>query len=237
MLCISPRAATVNGALPRRRSHDCVSQMTESSNVSFRPYVAAEDIARANFYALIGRLFAAPPDAALIKAIAGSPPLATEDDGAALSQAWSKLISASSVIDEEAAREEYEALFGGVGKALANLHGSHHLTGFMMEKPLAELRDALARLGIARLDHQSLVEDHLSALCEVMRLLIVGGGDGSTLVPQSVQAQRDFFEAHLATWALKCCAAIVELTLANYYTVVAQLASAFFEVERESFAI
>jgi TorA maturation chaperone TorD len=218
--------------------------MTDSSNVAFRPYVAAEDHARANLYALIARLFAAPPDTALIKAIASSSPFATEDDGATLPQAWSKLIAASSVIDEDAARDEYEALFGGVGKAAVNLHGSHHLTGFMMEKPLSELRDALKALGIARLDSQSLVEDHISALCETMRLLIVGADDvasqqsqGSTLAPQSVQTQREFFDAHIATWVEKMCVEISKQTLANYYTVIGQLVSAFIQVEREGFSI
>ena len=51
----------------------------------------------------------------------------------------------------------------------------HHLTGFMMEQPLADVRTALATLGFARVGAQTMVEDHLSALCEVMRLLIVGG--------------------------------------------------------------
>ncbi|MGL4233262.1 MAG: TorD/DmsD family molecular chaperone [Casimicrobium sp.] len=218
--------------------------MSDSSNVAFRPYVAAEDHARANLYALIARLFAAPPDTALIKAIASSPPLATDDDGAALPQAWSKLISASSVIDEDAARDEYEALFGGVGKALVNLHGSHHLAGFMMEKPLSDVRDALKTLGIARLETQTVVEDHISALCETMRLLIVGSGDaasqqkqGSTLAPQSVQTQREFFEAHIAPWVEKMCVEIAKQTLANYYAVVGQLTSAFIQVEREGFSI
>ncbi len=218
--------------------------MSDSSNVTFRAYVSAEDNARANLYALISRLFAGAPDTALIKAIASSPPLATEDDGAALPQAWSRLIAASSVIDEEAARDEFEALFGGVGKALVNLHASHHLVGYMMETPLAEVRESLKKLGIARLDTQSVVEDHISALCEVMRLLIVGTSDthanatsGSTLAPQSVTVQREFFEAHLFTWTEKLSSTIAKQSLANYYAVIAQLASAFMAVEQESFRI
>jgi TorA maturation chaperone TorD len=210
---------------------------SEMSTVAFRTYVAAEDHARANFYALIARLFAAPPDLSLLKAIASSPPLATEDEGAPLPMAWSKLIAASTVIDAEAAQEEYDALFGGVGKSLVNLHASHHLTGFMMEKPLAELRETLKRLGIARLDKQTVVEDHVSAVCETMRLLIVGGGDGSTLKPQSTTVQRDFFEQHVNGWTEKLCTAIAKQSLANYFAVVAQFGSAFFSVERDSFAI
>jgi TorA maturation chaperone TorD len=208
--------------------------MTDSSNVAFRPYVAAEDHARANLYALIARLFAAPPDAALIAAIASSPPLSTEDDGAELPLAWSKLIAASSAIDEEAAREEYEALFGGVGKAQVNLHASHHLTGFMMEKPLAELRTALATLGLSRLEAQPFVEDHLAALCEVMRILIVGA---EKYAPATIATQSAFFAAHLSPWFERVGDAISKQSLANYYRVVAQLAMAFFRVDRDSLAI
>ncbi len=197
-------------------------------------YVSPEDHGRANFYALISRLFAAAPDQALLAAIAGSPPLATDDNGAALPLAWSKLIAASTAMDEDAASEEFEKLFIGVGKAPVNLHASHHLTGFMMEQPLADVRGTLATLGFARVETQTIVEDHLAALTEVMRLLIVGG-DG--VQPSSVSAQRQFFAAHIEPWFELCCTAISKSPLANFYTVVAQFTCSFLQVERDAFAI
>jgi TorA maturation chaperone TorD len=208
--------------------------MTESSNVTFRTYVAAEDVARGNFYALIARLFASPPDNALIKAIASAPPLATEDDGAPLPVAWSRAIAASSIIDEETVQAEYDALFGGVGKAQINLHASHQITGFMMEKPLAELRNTLATLGLSRLESQPLTEDHIAALCEIMRILILGA---ENFPPASVSKQKAFFFSHIAPWFAKFFTAIAEHPLANYYVVIAQFANAFFQVEEESFGI
>jgi TorA maturation chaperone TorD len=208
----------------------------DRQSVAFRTYVSAEDHGRANFYALISRLLAAPADKTLLTAIAGSPPLATEDDGGPLPTAWSKLIAASGVMDEDAADEEYEALFGGMGKSALNLHASHHLTGFMMEKPLADIRSHIATLGFSRLDSQSLVEDHLAALCEVMRLLIVGSEEAS-ISPANLQVQRQFFELHIAPWFEKCCTAIVKHPLANYYGIVAQFGCEFLRVELESFTI
>ena len=205
-----------------------------SDAVAFRAYVSPEDHGRANFYALISRLFAAAPDQALLAAIAGSPPLATDEHGAALPLAWSKLIAASTAMDEDAASEEYERLFIGVGKAPVNLHASHHLTGFMMEQPLADVRGALATLGFARVESQTMVEDHLAALAEVMRLLIVGGGD---VQPSSVSAQRQFFTLHIEPWFELCCAAIAKSSLANYYVIVAQFAASFLQLERDAFAI
>lgn len=197
-------------------------------------YVSPEDHGRANFYALISRLFADAPDQALLQAIAGSPPLPSDDNGEPLSLAWSKLIAAASVMDADSAREEFDALFIGVGKAPVNLHASHHLTGFMMETPLAEVRSTLATLGFARLESQTVVEDHLAALLEVMRLLIVGA-DG--IAPASLSIQKQFFESHIAAWFELCCRAIMKSPLVNFYGVVAQFASSFVLVEREGFAI
>ena len=205
-----------------------------SDAVSFRSYVSPEDHGRANFYALISRLFADAPDQALLSAIAGSPPLATEDDGAELAMAWSKLISACMAMDTDAAREEYEAVFIGVGKAPLNLHASHHLTGFMMEQPLAEVRNTLARLGFARIESQTIVEDHLASLCEVMRLLIVGA---EGVPASSVLVQRQFFALHIEPWFESCCSAITKSPLANFYSVVAQFTCSYLQVERDAFAI
>lgn len=205
-----------------------------TDTVTFRAYVSPEDQGRANFYALISRLFADAPDASLLQAIASSPPLPTDDSGAPLALAWSKLLAACSVMDVDAAREEYDALFVGVGRAPVNLHASHHLTGFMMEQPLADVRRSLATLGFARVESQTMVEDHLAALCEVMRLLIVGADD---VEQNDLSTQREFFEAHIAPWFESCCDAIAKSPLANFYVVVAQFTRCFLLVERDSFAI
>ena len=197
-------------------------------------YVSPEDHGRANFYALISRLFADAPDQALLQAIAGSPPLASDDTGEPLALAWSKLIAASSAMDADAAREEFDALFVGIGRSPVNLHASHHLTGFMMETPLAEVRGTLATLGIARLESQTVVEDHIAALCEVMRLLIVGA-DG--VAPAALSVQMQFFDMHIAPWFELCCSAITKSPLANFYSVVAQWSGSFLRVERDAFAI
>ncbi len=203
----------------------------QAQPIAFRPRVLPEDVGRANLYALIARLFSEPADSALLRAIASSPPLDTEDSGAELPRAWSSLIAAASAMDADAAREEYEALFGGVGKAEINLHASHHLAGFMMEKPLADLRDHLAELGLARLEQQPMPEDHLSALCEVMRVLIVGTDE---LPPRSLDEQRRFFEQRLAPWVDRVLFQILNHPLANFYRLGAELTRAFISLEQDA---
>jgi TorA maturation chaperone TorD len=210
--------------------------------ITRRPALPPEDQARADFYALLARLYAEGPDAALLAAIAAAPrlpqpvALADVDDSAVvdLPAAWAALSEASAITDADAATREYDDLFIGVGKSEVNLHGSHWLTGFMMEKPLADVRATLAALGLGRRCGVTLVEDHLSALCETMRILIAGDDDRA---PVTVAQQRDFFERHIDPWIFKCCSAICDCPVANYYRSVAQFTHCYLALERDSLAM
>jgi TorA maturation chaperone TorD len=203
--------------------------------------LAPEDQARADFYALLARLFADPPDAALLSAIAHAAPLGgdaatghADAPAPSLAAAWEALRAASAAMDPDAVVDEYNDLFIGVGKSEVNLHASHWLTGFMMERPLVEVRAALVGLGLGRRDAASLLEDHLAALCETMRILIAGQGDRA---PSTIAEQRDFFARHIAPWAFSCCTAIDSCPVANYYRQVAQFAERYMALERDSLAI
>ena len=50
-----------------------------------------EEAARADFYALIARLFYAPPDAALLETLAAANEIVAEDGAASLALAWRDL--------------------------------------------------------------------------------------------------------------------------------------------------
>lgn len=203
---------------------------------------APEDVARAAFYALLARLFTTGPDAPLLAAIAGAEPLpvaaptgAAADAGTpGLAAAWDALRAASAAGDPDRIRQEYDDLFVGVGKSEVNLHASHWLSGFMMERPLAELRSTLAALGLGRRADAQLVEDHIAAVLETMRFL-VGGDD--TVAPAPFATQKAFFERHIAPWASRCFEEIVMSPLAIYYRAVAQFADNYVAIERDAFAI
>lgn len=206
-----------------------------SAIVQMRAPVAPEDQARADTYALLARLYADAPDATLLAALASADPLPAEGErGEALAQAWLALTRACRIMDAQAARQEYQDLFVGVGKSEVNLHGSFYLTGFMMEKPLADVRASLANLGLARRSGANLVEDHLATLCETMRVLIAGEVD---LLPQSIAVQKSFFEQHLGPWYAECCTAIEQSSLANFYRLVAKLTTIFLGLEAEALTI
>ena len=98
--------------------------MTEPATpaVALNRQVAAEDEARANFYALLARLYADAPDAALLRAIAAADELSVAaPDGPAndLAQSWRMLIAASAAMDAEAAAAEYQdcSRVGGASSA------------------------------------------------------------------------------------------------------------------------
>lgn len=193
--------------------------------------LAAEDRSRADFYALLARLFADAPDAPLLQSIAQAAPI---DGTTRFATAWNRLVAASGVMDASAAAQEFTDLFIGVGRCEVNLHGSHWKVGAMMERPLAELRAELATLGLGRRADVVMLEDHLSALFETMRILVAGTDDRP---PSAVAVQRDFFERQIGSWVFRCCAAIRESTIANYYRCVAEFAEQFMALDRDALAM
>jgi len=204
--------------------------------VALRRQVAAEDEARANFYALLARLYADAPDAALLRAIATADELPViAPDGAAvdLAQSWRMLIAASAAMDAEAAAAEYQDLFIGVGRSEVSLHASGYVSR-AGGSALADLRAALAQLGLSKQESSSLYEDHLAAVCETMRVLI-GGAPG--VEPCPFAQQREFFAGYVSPWVSVCCDAIKVSPIANYYRRVAQFTQYFMAIERDSFAI
>lgn len=206
--------------------------MTETATAVAVPHpLSPEDRGRADFYALLARLFADAPDAALLAAIGRADPIGGD---APFARAFDRLVAASGAMDEEAAAQEYTDLFIGVGKSEINLHASHWLAGAMMERPLVELRSDLAALGLARRSDVAMVEDHLSALCETMRLLIAGHEDRK---PAPVATQRAFFERHIAPWVFSCCTAMKHCTIANYYQRVGEFAEQYMALDRDALAM
>jgi TorA maturation chaperone TorD len=201
--------------------------------VSLPTPLAPEEQARAEVYALLAGLYSTPPDAALLHALGDAPRLPEEALGLAWPAAFNRLADASSVMDADAAAQEYTDLFVGVGRSEVDLHASHWLRGGT-SRPLADLRGALAELGLARRDDASLMEDHLGALLETMRLLIAGA---EGVAPAGVAAQRAFFERWIGSWADPCCTAIADCGIANYYRRVAECTKVFLAIERDSFAI
>jgi TorA maturation chaperone TorD len=127
----------------------------------------AEEAARASFYGLLARLFHAPPDAALLEALAGAGAL--EADEGAIGAAWQALVQAAAAAECETERETYESAFIGTGKAPVSLYTTAYTLRYSNEVPLAGLRTDLAALGLWRHESRHEPEDHIAALCDMMR--------------------------------------------------------------------
>jgi TorA maturation chaperone TorD len=195
--------------------------------------LAGEDQARADFYALLARLLLAPPDDALLAALAQAEPVSANGEFA-LEDAWLKLTQAASVVDTAAVADEFSLLFISTGDPLLNPFGSFYGTGHLNDVPLVQLRHDLARLRLARATGAGESEDHLGALCETMRVL-VQGLPGMPRQPLLVQKQ--FFEAHIRPWYAACLADVAVAAPANFYRVVAAVADAFLSIEAQAFAV
>jgi TorA maturation chaperone TorD len=210
--------------------------MPETRDDAANGSIAPEDQARADFYALLARLYASAPDATLLASVAACDELPADpgsEGGEALAEAWRKLVAASTAMDPAAAADEYQTLFIGVGKSEVSAHGSAYVKS-PGSSPLIEVRAALADLGLARQSGVNIYEDHLAAVCETMRLLITGAVMGE---PFAFAQQREFFKSHVQPWVFDCCTAIQNSPVANYYRRVAEFTQLFMVIERDSFAI
>ena len=189
-----------------------------------------EEIARAEVYGLLAQLYQAPPAPELLanlRVAATEAPVA----GAFLEAPFRQLVGAARACSDAAVADEFEALFGGVGKPEVWAYGSHYLSGFLNDKPLVRLRSDLAALGLGRDESRAETEDHIAYLCEVMRYLIAGD---DVAVANLTQQQR-FFAAHLQPWVERLCEAIAAQPRAEFYRAVALFTQAFMNVEAQGF--
>ena len=194
------------------------------------PSTLDEETARAEIYGLLAALFYAAPTPALLEsmrlAVTEAPAA-----GALLEASWSELVAAARAMSAQEVADEYDALFGGVGKPEVYLFGSHYLSGFLNEKPLAALRGELAELGLTRGDTMAETEDHYAYLCEVMRYLIAG----DDVEVANLTRQREFFTRHVQPWAQQMCDTVAAPPKSRFYKCVAHFTHSFTSVEAQGF--
>jgi TorA maturation chaperone TorD len=204
--------------------------MNSPAPLAFAAAGDSEELARAELYGLLSRLWLAPPDAELLQQFSVAVTQAPEAGGA-LEAPWQALVGMLRATTPAAAAAEHEALFLGVGKPEVFAYGSYHLTGFLNEKPLAALRADLAALGLAR-DPQTLeTEDHIAYGFEVMRYLIAG--DDAAVC--NLEQQRRYFRAHLQPWVDRLCDAVAAQPRAIVWRALADFTRAYMQVETQGF--
>jgi TorA maturation chaperone TorD len=188
--------------------------------------VAPEDRSRAYAYALIGRLMYGPPEPALLTYVVQQP---VAEGGSELARAWTAFQQACREVDLDGAREEYDELFVGVGKAAVTLYTAAYVAPGAPDRHLLRLRNALDGFGLARRTDAGETEDHVSALCDVMRWLIDNG--------KAMEVQRRFFFDYFSSAVDPLCDAILAAPQARFYRAVADFLRAYHAVERVGFDI
>ncbi|MGQ0750704.1 MAG: TorD/DmsD family molecular chaperone [Betaproteobacteria bacterium] len=187
-----------------------------------------EDVARANLYGLVSRLFYAPADPNLLAEISRAPAAAEADEEpTALRRSWDALQEACRSAFPALVRQEYEGLFVGVGKAEVSPYLSAYAQPSAPERYLVRLRDQLAVWALARREGAFEVEDHVSGVSDVLRWLVETG--------RPLVDQRGFFETYLYPGAVPFCAAVQNAASVAFYKPVAGFAHAFLELEKAAF--
>ena len=189
-----------------------------------------EETARAEIYGVLSQLYYAPPAPALLAALRVAVTEAPMQ-GAFLEEPWRQLVAAARAGGDSEIADEYDALFGGVGKPEIYLFGSHYLSGYLNEKPLVRLRNDLAAMGLSRDETMPETEDHVAYVCEVMRYLIAG----DDVAVANLTRQAEFFSTHLQPWLTALCDVIEAHPKARFYAAVAAFTRAFASVEAQGF--
>jgi TorA maturation chaperone TorD len=196
--------------------------------------LSPEDRSRAGAYALLSSLFYAPPSPSLLHAIREADLIDASLEDARLCARWRAVQDAARSADPPIVRQEYDDAFVGVGCAPVLLYASYYLSGTLIDAPLIALRQDLARLGLARKPMSFETEDHIAALCDVMRFLIVG--DAAT-PPADMGVQRAFFMRHIAPCYAPLCEAVTRAEVAGtFYRKLGAFTQAYFDLEVESFS-
>ena len=180
---------------------------------------------RADTYSILASLLSNTPSQDLLDYLSHIKASAADDIGG-MGQAWQKIRVAATETNINSLDSEYHALFIGMGRGEVVPFGSWQITGFLMDKPLSDLRDDLKAMGIESGENQKDPEDHISALCETMALII-----GADDIDES--RERQFYLRHIKPWAEKFFKEIQSANSAKFYISVGFLGQQFMELENQ----
>ncbi|MFM2657334.1 TorD/DmsD family molecular chaperone [Vibrio owensii] len=183
-----------------------------------------EQTLRTEIYLVLSALFRSAPSEEMIEFLTS---LEVEPSESAMQKAWIALQQAAKDSNREALEDEYQDLFIGIGRGEVMPFGSWHMTGAMMEKPLAEIRHDLELLGFERDENVKEPEDHIAALCEVM----------SMLTGEEEDLQQAVFNKHIAPWFSSFTQQLENAESASFYKPAAQLCEAFLTLEQVRFSV
>lgn len=183
---------------------------------------------RSDLYSLLGSLLFFAPNQPTINQVKG-----LSGDDTEMGQAFGTLANLAEKSSLQAVKEEFNDLFIGMGRGELLPYGSYYLTGFLNEKPLAKLRNSMARLGIENEEAIKEPEDHIGRLFEMMSGLIVG----TYGQPADLSTQREFFFDHIEPWAEHFFADLEKAKTSRFYQPVGTIGRLFVGIEKHAFSM
>ncbi len=188
--------------------------------------VAPEDRMRADLYDYLGLILSRPPEAGLLQQTAE-----LTGDSSELGEAISGLARVANVTKPVAAEREFNTLFVGLSRGELLPYASYYLTGFLNEKPLAQLRGEMTERQIARAENVFEPEDNIASLMEMMGGLIMGRfGNVAEL-----EEQKAFFDKHIGPWAGHFFTDLESTKSSVFYASVGAVGRLFMDIEQEAF--
>lgn len=185
-----------------------------------------EEVLRASFYALLSTLLSKSPDSETFTMICS-----LEGNDSPMGKALDGLAQAAQNKDSEEVEEEFTKLFYGVGAGGELLpYASHYLSGLLYDKPLADLRAELRKLGLQGDPQATEPEDSMATMLEIMHMLILGhrGPDGDG-------CQQSFFKTHLLPWAPNFFSDLEKAESASLYAYVGTIGLLLMDIEEQAF--
>ena len=203
----------------------------EQKNELLASSLLDEDQARSSTYAILAGLLSDVPNQDLMDYLSHIPAVEAnqtplEKSAGELGEAWQHLKVLAEDTSNEDIDDEYHALFIGVGRGEVIPFGSWHMTGFLMDKPLGELRQDLQQLGFEPDPNLKEPEDHIAAICETMSILI-------TAEDIEGYQQRRFYMQHLLPWGEKFFKELGSAKSSNFYRGVGLLGERFLRFENQ----
>ena len=183
---------------------------------------AAQD--RSNLYTSLGALLVGPATKEHCAVLRALPEI--ESPESPMEIAWTMLRQSAASYSAEQIDDEYHHLFIGLGRGEIVPYGSWHITGFLMEKPLGQLRADLRKLGFERNDGVAESEDHIASLCQAMSAIILAE-------EIDFETERAFFNDHIAPWAEDFFKLVQDSSSAGFYRAVGFLGESFLSVEKQ----
>ena len=190
--------------------------------------VSEEDLLRADMYDFLASLLRKEPSDELIEKVCQ-----LEGDETPIGSACLTLAHLAKTMDNGLIRNEYVEMFIGVGRGEILPFASYYLTGFLNDKPLANLRAEMSEIGIARAEDVKEPEDHIASLFDIMSGLI-RGQFGRTF---SIDEQAKFFNKHIEPWAGLLMQDIEAAKTVVFFAPVGTIGKAFLEIESAAFSM